>query len=122
VKGLPSNSAASALSRWATGSAYVTLNRGPTAAGISTSTPQNRPLVIGIAPLLAACTAPDGDAFYLSSVSPTSTNGAPVAITATNTISYQPAPGYTGADRFSYTITDILGCSASAEVEITVSP
>ncbi len=102
--------------------ATLAVNSGPVAVNISTNGTQNQVFILSIATLLAACTAPDGDAFYLSLVGPLSTNGAPVAITATNTISYLPAPGFTGADRFSYTLTDILGCSATAEVQVTVGP
>ena len=94
----------------------------PVAADAGAGAVQNQVLILDIAALLAACSAPDGDAFYLSSVGPLSTNGAPVAITATNTIYYTPAPGFTGADRFNYTITDILGCSATGAVYLTVSP
>ena len=104
------------------GSAVVTLNAGPTAVNANTTATQNQRRLIDIAWLLGQCTAPDGDAFYLTSVNPSSTNGAPVTITATNTISYLPTPGFTGADHFNYTITDMLGCSATAEVDITVNP
>jgi len=102
--------------------AMLTVNSAPTAVNFSVNAAPNQPRVIDIAGLLAACTAPDGDAFYLSAVAPLSTNGAPVAITATNTIVYRPPTGFTGADRFNYTITDKLGCSATAAVQMTVGP
>ena len=102
--------------------ATLTLNRGPVAVNLSTNATQSQVFILSIATVLGACTAPDGDPFYLSSTGSVSTNGASVAITATNTISYLPVPGFSGADRFSYTITDILGCSATAEVQVTVGP
>ena len=102
--------------------ATLTVNTLPTPVNAGATGRQNQVLIINIAALLGLCTAPDGDAFYLSSVSPLSTNGAPVAITATNTIIYQPAPGFTGTDSFSYTITDIPGCSATANVNVIVNP
>jgi hypothetical protein len=102
--------------------ATLAVNSGPVAVNISTNATQNQVFILSIATLLASCTAPDGDPFYLSAAGPLSTNGIPVTITATNTISYQPAPGFSGADRFTYTLTDILGCSASAEVQVTVGP
>jgi hypothetical protein len=102
--------------------AKLTVNSGPTAVNYSINATPNQPRVIDIAVLLAACTALEGNAFYLSAVAPLSTNGAPVAITATNTVVYQPQAGFTGADRFNYTITDLLGCSATAAVQMTVGP
>jgi hypothetical protein len=102
--------------------ARLTVNSGPVAVTFSTNATQSQVFILSITTLLAACTAPDGDAFYLSSVGPLSTNGAPIAITTTNTVTYLPAPGFTGIDRFNYTITDILGCSATAEVQVTVGP
>ena len=43
-------------------------------------------------------------------------------INGENTITYTPAPGFTGVDTFSYTVTDGGGRSASAQVTVVVSP
>jgi hypothetical protein len=102
--------------------AMLTVNSGPVAVNFSTNAEPNQLRVIPIAGLLATCTALGGNAFYLSGVAPLSTNGAPVTLTATNTIVYQPQAGFTGADRFDYTITDLFGCSATAAVKMTVGP
>lgn len=43
-------------------------------------------------------------------------------INADNTITYNPAPGYSGPDSFTYTISDGKGGSDTATVRITVTP
>ncbi|MET0382665.1 MAG: Ig-like domain-containing protein, partial [Burkholderiaceae bacterium] len=45
-----------------------------------------------------------------------------VTVDPDGTFSYVPAPGYTGADAFTYTITDSNGHTSTATVALTVSP
>ncbi len=69
--------------------------------------------------VLANDSDPDGDTLTITAVS------APAHGTATITsgaISYTPAAGYSGADSFSYTISDGRGGTASASVAVTVNP
>ncbi|MGB0133141.1 Ig-like domain-containing protein [Dokdonella sp.] len=68
--------------------------------------------------VLANDSDPDGDALVISSVS------APMHGTATivgGQVSYTPTPGYSGADSFTYTISDDNGGTATATVSITVN-
>jgi regulation of enolase protein 1 (concanavalin A-like superfamily) len=62
---------------------------------------------------------PDGHALTIVSAGPTSTNGSTVMLTPTNII-YSPVPGFTGADRFSYMISDGSGGLATTEVLVSV--
>jgi peptidoglycan hydrolase-like protein with peptidoglycan-binding domain len=48
-------------------------------------------------------------------------NGTAV-INGGNSITYTPGPGFSGVDTFSYTITDAVSRSASAQVTVVVSP
>ena len=69
--------------------------------------------------VLANDSDPDGDPLTITSL------GAPphgTASIANNKVSYTPASGYSGADAFTYTITDGRGGTASANVAITVQP
>ena len=91
-------------------------NRPPLARDDSASTTPAQPVVVDV---LANDTDPDGDALALRSVT------APAHGTATITgsaIRYQPSPGYSGSDRFDYTLEDGHGGSASATVTISVDP
>ncbi len=68
--------------------------------------------------VLANDSDPDGDTLAITAV------GAAAHGTATiagNRINYVPAAGYTGADSFTYTISDGKGGTASATVAITVA-
>ena len=94
----------------------------PIAVDTNASAVRNQVLVLDVAALLAGCATSDGSVVQLSSVSARSTNGASVALSPTNTILYSSPSGFTGADRFSYTITNLPGCSATANVDVTVSP
>ncbi|GEM47077.1 ExeM/NucH family extracellular endonuclease [Deinococcus cellulosilyticus] len=48
------------------------------------------------------------------------TSGASVSFDANGTFHYTPAPGFTGTDTFTYTVTDAGGLSANATVSIDV--
>ncbi|HKO96858.1 MAG TPA: Ig-like domain-containing protein [Pyrinomonadaceae bacterium] len=62
----------------------------------------------------------DGNTFT-ASAGATSVNGGNVSMNADGSFSYNPAPGFEGADSFSYTITDTQGNTDSGTVSITVS-
>jgi hypothetical protein len=85
------------------------------------ATTQDIPLVLAVANLLANDYDPDGDPIAITAVSGTSTNGGPVSL-AGGSITYVPAKGFSGADRFSYTLTDLRGASALGNVYVTVAP
>jgi len=91
-------------------------NRAPTAPSLHTSTLAGQPVVVD---LLAAASDPDGDPLVVAAL------GLPehgtVAILEAGRVAYTPASGFEGTDRFTYTIRDGRGGSATGEVEILVS-
>lgn len=95
------------------------VNHPPTAANIVAATPQNVPMSLSTAKLVALASDPDGNPLSVSALSPTSTNGAPVVLSS-GAILYTPPTNYLGADRFTYTVSDGFGGTASAFVLINV--
>jgi hypothetical protein len=101
-----------------TGSVAVTvtpLNDAPTAVDDALVTLVD---TAGSVDVLANDTDVDGDTIAVGSVS-TPANGS-ATLEPDGTITYQPAPGYLGADGFDYTIDDGAGGSASGHVSVTV--
>jgi len=103
------------------GSAGKCQNHAPTARNVTAATGKNQPISIPVEKLLLFASDPDGDPLTVSAVSPTSTNGAPVALNA-GLITYAPVTNFIGTDRFSYTVSDGRGGSASAYVQVLVRP
>ena len=62
----------------------------------------------------------DGDALTIISVGPTGHGTVSIGNSAT-TLTYRPSNGYTGADSFSYTISDGYGGTATATVSVNVA-
>jgi outer membrane protein OmpA-like peptidoglycan-associated protein len=69
--------------------------------------------------VLANDSDPNNDVLTITAVS-TPAHG--TAVISAGGISYTPAAGYSGADSFTYTISDGRGGSASANVAVTVNP
>jgi hypothetical protein len=91
-------------------------NRAPAAADDAATTAFAAPVTIDV---LANDTDPDGDALSIASV------GAPASGTAAvsgTSIVYTPATGFSGIDRFTYTISDGRGGTSRATVTVTVLP
>lgn len=101
-------------------SAVVSVNLAPTASSTTAATRQNQSISIPIRKLLLFASDPDGDLLALSGVSATSTNGGNVVLSG-NAVTYTPATNYTGADRFTYTVSDGRGGIASAYVLVSVT-
>ena len=68
--------------------------------------------------VLANDSDPDGDPLTIATVSSPAHGSATIAA---NRISYTPTAGYTGADSFTYSISDGKGGSATATVSITIT-
>jgi hypothetical protein len=75
--------------------------------------------IVQVATLVATVGDAEADLISLVSVSPTSTNGAAVVLRG-GEILYTPAAGFTGVDRFSYTVTD-GDLTATADVVVLVT-
>ena len=92
-------------------------NRPPVAVDDAATTPVGQPLSIAV---LANDSDPDGDP--LSIVNVTAAASGSVAI-AGNSVVYTPFPrSVPGTDRFTYTISDGRGGSATANVVVTLTP
>ena len=101
--------------------ATLTVNRPPTASDMTAATKQNQPVSIATAKLVLYASDPDGDPLTVRSVSATSTNGGGVVL-GTTAVTYTPLNNFIGADRFTYTVNDGRGGSASAFVLLQVRP
>lgn len=78
------------------------------------------PLVFDVAHLLANDMDPDGDASLVPAVPDAATaRGGAVAIDD-GVVTYTPPPGFTGVDRFSYTLADPFGGVGTAVVTVHV--
>ncbi|MGE3277967.1 MAG: Ig-like domain-containing protein [Vicinamibacterales bacterium] len=106
-----------------TASATVTVtvtavNDPPVAADDTASTPEDTPITIPAATLLANDTDTDGDTLTVSAVSG-AVNGT-VALSGSNVV-FTPALNFNGAASFTYTVQDGNGGSDTAAVSVTVS-
>ncbi|GAA0789393.1 Ig-like domain-containing protein [Marinobacterium sediminicola] len=90
-------------------------NSAPTAQNDAAETAENSPLTIAV---LANDSDPDGDSLSIAAVYASSNSS--VSVNANGTLSYQPKAGFSGTDRFDYTVTDGKGGSDSASVIVTV--
>lgn len=91
----------------------------PSAAKLIT-TSQNTPTAIYKAKLLAGASDADGHPLTVSAASSPSEQGGAVEVQADQVI-YTPPTGFTGPDRFSYTISDGHGGTAVGTVNVTVT-
>ena len=91
-------------------------NRLPLAVDDAATTAFDAPVTISV---LANDSDPDGDALSISAVTPPANGTASISGA---TIVYTPIAGFSGADRFTYTISDGHGGSATANVVVTVTP
>ena len=98
----------------------VNVNRVPVAVNNAMAIVENTTNSVATGKLIYNDSDPDGDALTVISVSATSTNGGLVVLGGTQ-ITYTPPPGFTGADRFSYIISDGRGGLATADVEVFVA-
>lgn len=94
-------------------------NMPPVAANDAVQRNHDSRLKVRAAKLLANDTDPDSDALTLSSVGATSAAGGTV-VRRGKWISYNPPPGFTNSDSFSYVIADSRGLMATGSVSITI--
>ncbi|MGN6283976.1 MAG: DUF4082 domain-containing protein [Afipia sp.] len=98
------------------------VNHAPTANNDSGfTTPQDNSLTISASALLANDTDPDGDTLTITGAG-VGSNGTAAYIMNTNSVTFTPTPGYTGAASFTYAISDGHGGTSNATVNLTVLP
>jgi hypothetical protein len=96
-------------------------NRGPFALPDAFGTLVDVPLAVEAPGLLANDLDPDGDDIVVTSFNPPA-NGTLTRIVTTGAFTYEPNPGFTGSDAFTYRIRDDLNnLSEPVEVAITVT-
>ncbi|WP_341486477.1 DUF4082 domain-containing protein [Pararhizobium sp. A13] len=84
------------------------------------TTNRDTPLTIASSAVLANDTDPDGDALTVTGASG-AVNGTVNFNSQTNSFTFTPTTGYTGAARFTYAVSDGRGGTASATVNLTVT-
>ena len=92
-------------------------NAAPVASDDSAATSEETPVTIDV---LANDSDPDGDALTVESF--TQGAGGSVGINVDDTVTYTPAPGFSGADSFTYTASDGNGGTDTATVTLAVTP
>jgi hypothetical protein len=96
-------------------------NRPPLALPDAYATLVDMPLAVEAPGLIANDLDPDGDAIVVTSFT-SPANGTLTRILTTGAFTYEPDPGFTGSDAFSYRIRDALSnVSEPVEVAITVT-
>ena len=107
----------------AAGGSYTLSGNGSCTAGApqanddAVSTQEGRPVNIAV---LANDSDPDGEPLTIQSVGQPANGG--VANNGDGTLTYAPAAGFSGTDRFTYTIADPGGLTDTADVTVTVNP
>jgi RHS repeat-associated protein len=94
----------------------VVLNQSPVAQNDTATTIRNTPVDVNV---LANDGDPDGDPITLVGVTQPSNGTA--AVNVSGSVRYTPNLNFVGADAFTYTISDGLGGTASATVNVTVN-
>ena len=91
------------------------VNDAPRASADFASTTKNLPVTIGV---LLNDSDPDGDVLRVTGA--VNSSHGTVVVNADGTLRYTPKKSFTGTDRFTYTVSDGRGGSASATVTVSV--
>jgi len=94
------------------------INTPPVAGNLTIQRYQNAGVQVSLATILASCSDADGDALTIA-VSSTSANGGAIMVME-GWVFYTPAPGFTSADSFTYTVTDPYGASAVGTISVAI--
>ncbi|MCW8829920.1 MAG: cadherin-like domain-containing protein, partial [Gammaproteobacteria bacterium] len=96
-------------------------NTAPTCNDATLDAQPDTPLSIDVAnDLLSHCSDADNDNISLVSTTQPVVTNSMLADDGAGILTYTPAPGYTGADSFDFTVTDIITGSVTATANITV--
>jgi len=98
----------------------LAINRRPVATTLSVQTAPGIPLNLSAATVAGACWDADGQTLGITAAGQAA-HGVSYLNADGSMVIYNPAPGYTGVDQFSYAITDFHGGSNTAEVLVNVS-
>jgi hypothetical protein len=91
----------------------------PVAGNVPLTTIENQSVSLTTSQILAYAYDPNGDSLTLSAVGAASTNGGTIVFNG-DTVTYTPVTNYTGADSFTYTVTDTNGGTATGNVLVSV--
>ena len=106
----------------ATDTMTITFNTPPVANNRTGTVAQGGSATLAIIGGKFAPTDADGDSLTVSAVQHPSANGATVTTDGTNvTVNYAAVPGFTGADTFTYTVSDAYGGTDTKTVTVTVT-
>ncbi len=100
-------------------SAVLSINNPPVAADDLIGAGRDLAVTFPAALLVINDTDPNNDPLAVSGVNSPSANGGTVVLAGGN-VTYTPPAGFTGADSFAYTVSDALGATATATVQVTV--
>ncbi|NLH07625.1 MAG: tandem-95 repeat protein [Chloroflexi bacterium] len=113
----PANAIASAT---ADAAATAQANRPPIAENDSATTQEGQAIDINV---LANDIDPNpGQTLTVTAVQRPTEQGGDVQCTANGICTYRPPQGFTGRDRFTYTVSDPLGATSTARVTVQVEP
>ena len=96
------------------------INTSPVAINSNLAALMNQSVSMSASKLARRGTDADGDTLFVSAVSTSSDQGGTVALGG-GFITYTPPTNYTGADQFTYTISDPFGATADGTIAVTVS-
>ncbi len=94
------------------------VNQAPVAMDDRAETDQETPVTI---PVLANDSDADGDRLSLESTTQPTQGAAAITDAEAGAITYTPNAGFIGEDRFTYTVSDLRGGTATATVMVTVN-
>ena len=94
-------------------------NLPPTATNYVAGTLRNTATTLALAKILKFASDPDHDTLSVSAAGPSSVHDGRITLGAT-TLTYLPPTNYSGADSFTYTVSDGHGGTASAQVLVSV--
>lgn len=92
----------------------------PVATALNLGAKAGQTIALSLTKLLLLSSDPNGEIFYVASVSGTSANGGTVTLNA-GVINYTPAIGFTGADTFTYVLADAGGNTTTGTIIVAIT-